>query len=166
MKNNTKKLATLSIAVSLAMVLSYVDKIITSLAPLPPGIKLGLANIAVVFAIYKLGVKEGVIISVVRVILASFLFGTVVSFWYAIAGATVSLILMIILKKLTPLSCVTVSTVGGISHNIAQMCVASVLFDINLLIYYLPFLLVAGVVAGIVIGTASAILVKRIKLKY
>ena len=124
MKNNTKKLATLSIAVSLAMVLSYVDKIITSLAPLPPGIKLGLANIAVVFAIYKLGVKEGVIISVVRVILASFLFGTVVSFWYAIAGATVSLILMIILKKLTPLSCVTVSTVGGISHNVAQICVA------------------------------------------
>lgn len=166
MKNNTKKLATLSIAVSLAMVLSYVDKIITSLAPLPPGIKLGLANIAVVFAIYKLGVKEGVIISVVRVILASFLFGTVVSFWYAIAGATVSLILMIILKKLTPLSCVTVSTVGGISHNVAQICVASILFDTNLLVYYLPFLLVAGVVAGIVIGTASAILVKRIKLKY
>lgn len=166
MKNNTKKLATLSIAVSLAMVLSYVDKIITSLAPLPPGIKLGLANIAVVFAIYKLGVKEGAIISVVRVILASFLFGTVVSFWYAIAGATVSLILMIILKKLTPLSCVTVSTVGGISHNVAQICVASILFDTNLLVYYLPFLLVAGVVAGIVIGTASAILVKRIKLKY
>lgn len=166
MKNNTKKLATLSIAVSLAMVLSYVDKIITLLAPLPPGIKLGLANIAVVFAIYKLGVKEGVIISVVRVILASFLFGTVVSFWYAIAGATVSLILMIILKKLTPLSCVTVSTVGGISHNVAQICVASILFDTNLLVYYLPFLLVAGVVAGIVIGTASAILVKRIKLKY
>ena len=166
MKNNTKKLATLSIAVSLAMVLSYVDKIITSLAPLPPGIKLGLANIAVVFAIYKLGVKEGVIISVVRVILASFLFGTGVSFWYAIAGATVSLILMIILKKLTPLSCVTVSTVGGISHNVAQICVASILFDTNLLVYYLPFLLVAGVVAGIVIGTASAILVKRIKLKY
>ena len=166
MKNNPKKLATLSIAVSLAMVLSYVDKIITSLAPLPPGIKLGLANIAVVFAIYKLGVKEGVIISVVRVILASFLFGTVVSFWYAIAGATVSLILMIILKKLTPLSCVTVSTVGGISHNVAQICVASILFDTNLLVYYLPFLLVAGVVAGIVIGTASAILVKRIKLKY
>ena len=166
MKNNTKKLATLSIAVSLAMVLSYVDKIITSLAPLPPGIKLGLANIAVVFAIYKLGVKEGVVISVVRVILASFLFGTVVSFWYAIAGATVSLILMIILKKLTPLSCVTVSTVGGISHNVAQICVASILFDTNLLVYYLPFLLVAGVVAGIVIGTASAILVKRIKLKY
>ncbi len=166
MKNNTKKLATLSIAVSLAMVLSYVDKIITSLAPLPPGIKLGLANIAVVFAIYKLGVKEGVIISVVRVILASFLFGTVVSFWYAIAGATVSLICMIILKKLTPLSCVTVSTVGGISHNVAQICVASILFDTNLLVYYLPFLLVAGVVAGIVIGTASAILVKRIKLKY
>lgn len=163
--NKTKKLVTLSVAVSLAIVLSYVDKIVTSLAPLPPGIKLGLANIAVVFALYKLGTREGAIISIVRVILSSILFGTAVSFWYAIAGATVSLVLMILLKKLTPLSCVTVSTVGGISHNVAQICVASILFDTNLLVYYLPFLLIAGVVSGIVIGTASAILVKRIKLK-
>jgi heptaprenyl diphosphate synthase len=156
--NNTKKLVTLSISVSLAIVLSWVDKIITSLAPLPPGVKLGLANIAVVFALYKLGIKEAAIISVVRVILASFLFGTVVSFWYAIAGATFSMLIMILLKLVTPLSCVTVSTVGGISHNVAQICVASILFDTNLLVYYLPFLLIAGVVAGIVIGTASGIL--------
>lgn len=164
--NSTKKLVTLSISVSLAIVLSWVDKIITSLAPLPPGVKLGLANIAVVFALYKLGIKEAAIISVVRVILASFLFGTVVSFWYAIAGATLSMLIMILLKLVTPLSCVTVSTVGGISHNVAQICVASILFDTNLLVYYLPFLLIAGVVAGIVIGTASGILVKRINIKY
>ena len=155
----------MAITVSLAMVLSYVDRIITSLAPLPPGIKLGLANVAVVFALYKLGVKEGAIISIIRVILTSILFGSAVSFWYALAGATVSLVLMILLKECTPLSCVTVSTVGGISHNVAQICVASILFDTNLLIYYLPFLLVAGVVAGIVIGTASALLVNRIKIK-
>ena len=155
----------MAITVSLAIVLSWVDRIITSLAPLPPGIKLGLANVAVVFALYKLGVKEGAIISIIRVILTSILFGSAVSFWYAIAGATVSLVLMILLKECTPLSCVTVSTVGGISHNIAQICVASILFDTNLLIYYLPFLLVAGVVAGIVIGTASALLVNRIKIK-
>ena len=156
----------MAITVSLAMVLSYIDKIITSMAPLPPGIKLGLANIAVVFALYKLGIGESAIISVIRVILTSILFGSMVSFWYALAGAIVSLTLMILLKQLTSLACVTISTVGGISHNIAQMCVASVLFDTNLLVYYLPFLLIAGVVAGIVIGTASAILVKRIKLKY
>ncbi|MBR5448792.1 MAG: Gx transporter family protein [Clostridia bacterium] len=163
--NKTRKLTTMAITVSLAIVLSWVDRIITSLAPLPPGIKLGLANVAVVFALYKLGVKEGAIISIIRVILTSILFGSAVSFWYAIAGATVSLVLMILLKECTPLSCVTVSTVGGISHNIAQICVASILFDTNLLIYYLPFLLVAGVVAGIVIGTASALLVNRIKIK-
>ena len=155
----------MAITVAIAMTLSYIDRIITSLAPLPPGIKLGLANIAVVFALYKLGTKEAAIISVLRVALTAMLFGSMVSFWYAIAGATVSLILMILLKKFTPLSCVTVSTVGGISHNIAQICVASLLFDTNLLIYYLPFLLVAGVVAGIVIGTASALLVNRIKIK-
>ena len=163
--NKTRKLTTMAITVSLAIVLSWVDRIITSLAPLPPGIKLGLANVAVVFALYKLGVKEGAIISIIRVILTSILFGSAVSFWYALAGATVSLVLMILLKECTPLSCVTVSTVGGISHNIAQICVASILFDTNLLIYYLPFLLVAGVVAGIVIGTASALLVNRIKIK-
>ena len=163
--NRTRKLTTMAITVSLAIVLSWVDRIITSLAPLPPGIKLGLANVAVVFALYKLGVKEGAIISIIRVILTSILFGSAVSFWYALAGATVSLVLMILLKECTPLSCVTVSTVGGISHNIAQICVASILFDTNLLIYYLPFLLVAGVVAGIVIGTASALLVNRIKIK-
>ena len=163
--NKTRKLTTMAITVSLAMVLSYVDRIITSLAPLPPGIKLGLANIAVVFALYKLGVKEGAIISIIRVILTSILFGSVVSFWYALAGATFSLVIMILLKKLTDLTCVTVSTVGGISHNVAQICVASILFDTNLLVYYLPFLLVAGVVAGIVIGTASALLVNRIKIK-
>ena len=163
--SKTRKLTTMAITVAIAMTLSYIDRIITSLAPLPPGIKLGLANIAVVFALYKLGTKEAAIISVLRVALTAMLFGSMVSFWYAIAGATVSLILMILLKKFTPLSCVTVSTVGGISHNIAQICVASLLFDTNLLIYYLPFLLVAGVVAGIVIGTASALLVKRIKIK-
>ena len=163
--NKTRKLTTMAITVSLAIVLSYVDRIITSLAPLPPGIKLGLANVAVVFALYKLGVKEGAIISIIRVILTSILFGSVVSFWYALAGATFSLVIMILLKKLTDLTCVTVSTVGGISHNVAQICVASILFDTNLLIYYLPFLLVAGVVAGIVIGTASALLVNRIKIK-
>ena len=163
--SKTRKLTTMAITVAIAMTLSYIDRIITSLAPLPPGIKLGLANIAVVFALYKLGTKEAAIISVLRVALTAMLFGSMVSFWYAIAGATVSLILMILLKKFTPLSCVTVSTVGGISHNIAQICVASLLFDTNLLIYYLPFLLVAGVVAGIVIGTASALLVNRIKIK-
>ena len=164
--NNTRKLTTMAITVSLAMVLSYIDKIISTIAPLPPGIKLGLANIAVVFALYKLGIKEGAIISIIRVILTSILFGQAVSFWYAIAGATVSLILMILLKQLTSLACVTISMVGGISHNIAQICVASILFEQNLLMYYLPFILIAGVVAGIVIGTASAILVKRIKIKY
>ena len=162
--NRTKKLVTLSVVVALAMVLSYLEHLIPP--PPVPGIKLGLANIAVVFALYKLGLFEAGIISVVRVILSSVLFGSTVSFWYAIAGATVSLVLMILIKSFTPLNAITVSTVGAISHNLAQIGVACILFDTNIIVYYLPFLLISGTVAGIVIGTAGAMLVKRVKFKW
>ncbi len=162
--NKTKKLVTLAVVVSLAMVLSYLERLLPE--PPIPGIKLGLANIAVVFALYKLGKLEALVISVVRVIVLSMIFGTFVSFLYAIAGATVSYLLMLLLKSLTPLNTVTISIVGAISHNLAQIGVACLLFETNLIIYYLPFLIISGTVAGVAIGVAGAMLVKRVKIKW
>ena len=161
--NKTKRLVTLSVVVALAMVLSYLERLLPEL-PIP-GIKLGLPNIAVVFALYKMGKWESLAISIVRVILVSILFGSPVSLWYSLAGATLSLTLMILLKR-TPLNIITVSIVGGVSHNIAQICVACLLLETNIITYYLPFLLIAGTVAGVVIGIAGAMLVKRVKIKW
>ena len=162
--NKTKKLVTLAVVVSLAMVLSYLERLLPE--PPIPGIKLGLANIAVVFALYKLGKWEALVISLVRVMVLSMIFGTFVSFLYAISGAIVSFLLMLLLKCITPLNTVTVSIVGAISHNLAQIGVACFLFETNLIIYYLPFLLISGTVAGLAIGTAGALLIKRVKIKW
>ena len=93
------------------------------------------------------------------------LFGTPVSFIYSVSGATLSLILMILLRKLTPLTEVAVSVTGGVAHNIGQIAAASFMLSTNVVLYYLPFLLVSGTIAGIVVGVASAILVKRIKIR-
>ena len=159
---NTKKLATLSVIIALAMVLSFLESRIPAFVAIP-GIKVGLANIAVIFTVYKLGAREGVLISIIRVLLVSILFGSTVSLWYSLAGAILSLIVTILLKKYTKLAVVTVSVAGGVSHNIAQIGVACLLLETNIIVYYLPFLLLSGTVAGIAVGVASALLIKRVK---
>jgi len=161
---NTKKLVTMAISVSLALILSFIESQIPAFVAVP-GVKLGLANIAVVFALYKLGEGEAAIISAIRVILLAILFGSFTSFLFSLSGAAVSFILMLVLKRLTPLGKVGVSVIGGVSHNLAQIGVACLILETNLLVYYLPFLLISGTVAGIVIGVVSALLVAKINLE-
>ena len=160
---NTKKLTTLAVTVSVAMILSFVESRIPAFVAIQ-GVKVGLANIAVIFALYKMGWREAIAVSIVRVFLVALLFGSAVSLAYSIAGAVISLSLMILLKKLGIFTEIAVSVVGGISHNIGQILVAFLIFDTDAVFYYLPFLLVSGVIAGIAVGVASALLIKRIKI--
>ena len=165
MNKKTLKLTTLAITISFAMVLSYIESRIPAFVAIP-GIKVGLANIAVIFTLYKLGVKEAVVISLIRVALVSMLFGSPVSLIYSFSGAVLSLLSMILLKKLTPLTTVTISVTGGVMHNIGQIAAACFMLSTNVVIYYLPFLLISGTVAGIVVGIASALLADRVKISY
>ena len=164
MKNRSIKITTFALTVSVAMLLSYIESRVPAFVAIP-GIKVGLANIAVIFTLYKFGARAAVTVSIIRVILIATLFGTPVSFIYSVSGATLSLILMILLRKLTPLTEVAVSVTGGVAHNIGQIAAASFMLSTNVVLYYLPFLLVSGTIAGIVVGVASAILVKRIKIR-
>lgn len=150
--------------VTFALVLSYVESRIPAFVAVP-GVKVGLANIAVIFTLYKLGIKEAITISLVRVVLVSILFGNPISLIYSIAGAILSLTVMILLKHLTPLREVAVSVTGGVMHNVGQITVASIILDTNVVTYYLPFLILSGTLAGIAVGTASAILIKKIKIR-
>ena len=159
----TKRLATTAVLVALALILSFVESRIPAFFPIP-GIKLGIANIVTLFAIYRLGIKDALYISLVRVSLASMLFGTLTSFLYALAGGMLSLFVMVLVKKLTPLTTVAVSVLGGVAHNIAQVTVASIILSTNVVIYYLPPLLLSGTVAGIAIGIVGALLVKKVKI--
>ena len=160
---NTKKLTTLAVTVAVAMILSFVESRIPPIVPIP-GVKIGLANIAVIFALYKMGWREAIIVSLVRVVLVALLFGSVVSLAYSFAGALLSLLLMIILRKIGIFTEVAVSVVGGITHNIGQILVAFLLLETDVVFYYLPFLLVSGVIAGIGVGAASALVVKKVRV--
>ena len=163
MKNNTRKLTCLALTVSFAMVLSYIESRIPAFVAIP-GIKVGLANIAVIFTLYKLGAKEAATVSVVRVLLISMLFGNPVSLIYSLTGATFSFVVMLLLKRFTPLKEVAVSVCGGVMHNVGQITAAAILLDTNVVVYYLPFLMLSGTIAGIVVGIVAALLVKRVKI--
>ena len=160
----TKKIAVLALAIALAMILSFVESQIPAFVAIP-GVKIGLANIAVVFVLYKLGWKEAVLISLVRVFMVSVLFGTAVSLFYSVAGAVLSLTGMVLLKKTGLFSTVAVSVTGGVLHNVGQILMACLLLETNVIVYYLPFLILSGVIAGVVIGVVSAIMVNRVQVK-
>ncbi len=162
-RSSTRKMTALALTVSFALILSFVESRIPAIVAIP-GIKVGLANIAVIFTLYKFGIKEAAAVSAVRVLLVSMLFGSPVSLIYSITGAVLSLSVMFLLKKLTPLSEVTVSVAGGVTHNIGQIGAASVMLGTNVVVYYLPFLLLSGTIAGVVVGIASGLLIKKVDL--
>lgn len=158
------KLTLMALTVSLAMILSFVETQIPPLMAIP-GMKVGLANIAVVFALYRFGWKEAIGISLIRVFLTGLLFGTFASIAYSLAGAILSFAGMVVLKRIKVFSCIAVSVMGGVLHNVGQIAMASILMGTELIRYYLPFLLLSGTVAGVAIGVVAGILIKRIGLK-
>lgn len=159
-----KNVAVYGVCIALAMVLSYVEALVP-LSVAVPGVKLGLANIAVMYALYRLGAKGACVISLLRVFLVSILFGNAMTLIYSLAGAALSLAVMLLMKKSGTFGITGVSIAGGVAHNIGQIAVAAFVLNTAGLMYYLPPLLVSGTVAGIAVGAVSAVLVKRIEIK-
>ena len=159
-----KKLMTEAMLCGLALILSYVE----SLFPLSiavPGVKMGLPNLVIVFALYRLGAGSAARISLVRVAIVALLFGNVYSFLYSIAGAVLSLLMMTLLRILPGLHTAGVSVAGAVVHNAAQIGVAMIILGTDKIIYYLPALLVSGVVSGVVIGVLAALMIARLPKK-
>ena len=154
------KIAQYGLLTALALVLSYLESLIPPLWV--PGGKLGLPNLAVVFALYRLGWKDACAISLVRVVLVTLLFGNGAALAYSIAGAALSLSLMGLLKKTGKFSTVGVSVAGGVAHNAGQILVAMALLETSRLAWYLPVLWVSGTIAGVLIGIVSGVLVERV----
>ena len=159
-----KKLMTEAMLCGLALILSYVE----SLFPLSiavPGVKMGLPNLVIVFALYRLGAGSAARISLVRVAIVALLFGNVYSFLYSVAGAVLSLLMMTLLRILPGLHTAGVSVAGAVVHNAAQIGVAMIILGTDKIIYYLPALLVSGVVSGVVIGVLAALMIARLPKK-
>lgn len=163
MKNKTKRVAFLGVLTSVALVLSYIEAILPPIWAAVPGIKMGFPNIVVIFLLYRFGVKEAAIVSAIRLFIVALLFGNVMTLAYSFAGAALSLMLMALCKKINKVSVIGTSIVGGVSHNLGQILVAIVLFDTVQIGYYMAVLAVTGTIAGVFIGLAGALLLKRLE---
>ena len=159
----TKKIAQVAVFTALALIFSYIEAVLPVNFGIP-GVKLGIANIVTVTALYFFGVKEAVGISVIRVFIIGLLFGNIMSLVYSLAGALLSLIAMIICKKVK-LSVIGVSAIGGVFHNIGQLAAAAFMLQSTAVIYYYPALFVSGLITGILIGTLSFSIIKVLKEK-
>lgn len=158
----SKKIAVYGMLTALAFILSYIE----SLFPLPIpiyGVKLGLANIVVLVALYMLGTGQAFVLSLVRIILVGFTFGSLSTMMFSIGGGLLSFAMMVLFKKSGRFETVGVSVVGGISHNIGQIAVAIFVVHNLYLIGYLPFIIISGLVTGILIGILGALCMKRLK---
>lgn len=146
---------------ALALIFSYVETFIPFHIGIP-GVKLGLANLIIVIALYKLNIREVYLLAVTRVVLAGFMFGNLFSIIYSLAGGILSLTVMWMLKKRVSFSVVGVSVAGGVAHNIGQLIIAIIVVESMNLMYYIPVLLIAGLLTGLVIGLVSHEMLKRL----
>lgn len=163
--NKIRTLAVVGICTAFALILSYVELLLPPLYVAVPGIKMGLANIAVIFVLYRLSLRSAVYVSILRVILVSMLFSNAMALTYSVSGAVLSLAVMALLKKTGLLSCVGVSVGGAVAHNVGQILCAMALLGTSELGYYLIVLSVTGCISGIFIGLIGALCVARVPQK-
>ena len=163
-RKNIHKLALLSILTSASLILSYVEAVLPPIVSAVPGIKLGFPNILIIYILYRMGVWEAIAVSFVRIMLVSMLFGTPLSFVYSVAGAILSLAIMVILKKTDLLSTVGVSVAGAVFHNLGQILMAMLLLGTTAVGYYLIILSITGTIAGVFIGLCGALMIKRLNV--
>ena len=150
----SSKVAQYGLFAALAILMGYVEMLI----PLPllvPGMKLGLANVIIVIVLYHMDTKSAFFISLVRVLMSGLLFQGFAGLLYSLAGALLSLGVMALLKKTGKVSITGVSVMGGVFHNVGQIIVGVAVVENIKMAYYLPFLLVTGVVTGFVIGAVA-----------
>lgn len=155
------RVAYFGVFTALALIFSYVETLIPVNLGIP-GVKLGLANLIIVVALYKMRLSEAYLLSVVRVLLAGFIFGNYFSIIYSFAGGLLSLTVMALLKKWGGFSLQGISIAGGVFHNIGQLIVAAVVVETFSVTYYFPVLLVAGLLTGLVIGIVAEMMLKRL----
>ena len=157
-KFTAQMLTRLALLVSTSVVLGYIEGIICALMPLPPGVKLGLANTVVLYGIYTIGVSGSVMLIILKVILTGFMSGNLASaFLYSMGGAILSLVTMLLVKKLgqDKVSVVGVSVVGAVFHNVGQLLVAAFIMQTPGLMFYVFVLMFSAVITGTLTGLAG-----------
>lgn len=158
---DTKKLTMTALLAALALIFSYIEVLIP-FSPAIPGIKLGIANLAVIVALYHMGLKYAITINVVRIFIAGLLFSGVFGIIYSLAGAILSMTVMVLLKKTGLFSVTGVSMAGGVAHNLGQILAAAFLVSNLSIFIYFPVLIFSGLISGALIGIVAYIILERL----
>ena len=164
MNNNSisYKIGQAAVMTALALIVSYIEAILPFSVGIP-GVKLGLANIVVVVALYRLGIKYAFAINIVRIFLAGFLFSGVFGILYSLAGGLLSFVVMIAVKQCRVFSIVGVSLAGGVAHNLGQLLTAAALVENIKVFVYFPVLVFSGLICGIAIGIVAGLVTDRLE---
>ncbi len=157
-----KRLARLAMLLALAVIMGYLEALVP-VTPTIPGIKLGLANFVITLVMYLFSIREAALISVLRIILVGFLLSNMSMILYSLAGAILSLSVMALLKRNPHFSLYGVSMAGGVMHNAGQLLVAGALMGFQAILWYVPFLLAAGLLAGLLIGFLVRVCYSRLE---
>lgn len=160
--SRTNTIAYYGIFIALAFIFGWLETFLPNpLEGMVPGIKLGLANLVIIVALYRLGFFPATGISLVRVLLTAFTFGNLSMFFYSLAGAVLSLLVMLLMKHFRIFSTTGISICGGLAHNLGQILVAMLVLGSSL-VYYLPYLLLGGCVSGLLIGLLAAVVLHHL----
>lgn len=159
-----RKTVMVAIFASIAVVLGVLESMIP-LAVSIPGAKLGLGNIMILTCLYFFSARDALALIVVKTILTAFILGTFSTFLFSFLGAMFSFLVMLILLRIgrAAFSLTAISVAGGIAHNIGQLAGAAIVLGTTKIFYYLPFLLAAGVVTGLLVGMASTRLIAALR---
>lgn len=160
--DKTHRFILAAVLCGIALALSLIDTAVSSLIPVLPGFKLGLANIVSLFALYALGLPYALMICVVRSLITALLSGNLTMLFFSLAGGIASILVMRLLQY--RLSVVKVSVCGGVTHNLLQVAAAAIITTTPQVSYYLPALIVAGAISGFAMGLICTLLFRRMHI--
>lgn len=157
----TRRLAIAAMFAALALIFSYVEVLIPVPVPVP-GVKLGIANLVIIIAVYRMGFRYAFTINCVRIVVAGLLFSGVFGMIYSFAGGILSILVMYGLYRTKLFSMVGISMAGGVAHNLGQLATACIIVSNISLLSYFPVLLFSGLISGILIGILAFTIEKRL----
>lgn len=160
-QKTARRTALCGLLLSLMLVLGFVESLLPS--GTIPGVKLGLSNGVLIFAVYMLGIPTAVLLMILKVLLSGLLFGGVSAMMYAFAGGVLSMLLMCTLSRVKGIHIVTVSMVGGVAHNVGQVGMAMLVLQTGQLLYYMAVLMLVGLVCGALTGVCATAVMKHLK---
>lgn len=158
---SASKLTMCALLAALALIFSYIEVLIP-FNPGIPGIKLGIANLVIIVALYYLGPKYALTVNLVRILIAGLLFNGMFGALYSLSGGLLSWLVMVLLQKTRLFSVTGVSMAGGVAHNLGQLLTAAfIVSNIKVFIYF-PVLIFSGMICGTLIGVLSHLILKKL----